>query len=57
MCARSVLASAVALLAVAIVVVGGRPLIELIFGDSSSRPTTVLMVLIFAPLVGMLGFH
>jgi O-antigen/teichoic acid export membrane protein len=50
------LASGVALLAVAIIVLGGRPLIELLFGEDFLPAYPILSVLVFAPLLGMLAF-
>lgn len=50
------LASSVALVAVAIMAVGGRPLIDLLFGEEFLPAYPVLIVLILAPLLGMLAF-
>ena len=50
------LATGVALLAVSIMVIGGRPLIDLLFGSEFLPAYPVLIVLIFAPLLGMLAF-
>ncbi|HUE78906.1 MAG TPA: oligosaccharide flippase family protein [Sphingomicrobium sp.] len=52
----AVLASFIGLLAVLIMVLGGRPLIELIFGAEFLPAYPVLMVLIIAPLLGMISF-
>jgi O-antigen/teichoic acid export membrane protein len=50
------LASSVALVAIAILVLGGRPLIGGLFGDDFLPAYPVLIVLVFAPLLGMLAF-
>ena len=52
----TVLATSFGLLAVLLLLVGGRPLVELIFGNEFLPAYPVLMVLIFVPLLAMLSF-
>ena len=50
------LAGSVALLVVLILLLGGKPLVSLIFGDEFLGAYPILMVLIFAPLIGIFTF-
>ena len=50
------LASSIGLLAVLVMVVAGRPLIDLLFGEEFLPAYPVLVVLVLAPLLGMLAF-
>ena len=52
----TVLATAFGLLAVLLLLVGGRPLVGLIFGSEFLPAFPVLMVLVFVPLLAMLSF-
>ena len=51
-----VLASSVALLAVLILLLGGKPLVSLIFGKEFLGAYPILMVLIIAPVIGIFTF-
>ena len=50
------LAGAIGLVLVALLLVGGRPLIETLFGDDFLPAYPVLMILIIAPLLGVISF-
>jgi O-antigen/teichoic acid export membrane protein len=52
----TVLATSVGLLAILVLLVGGRPLIDALFGSEFVRAYPVLLVLIIAPLLAMLSF-
>jgi O-antigen/teichoic acid export membrane protein len=52
----SALASGIALLAVLLLLVAGRPLVELLFGKEFIGAYPVLMVLLAVPLMGVLSF-
>src|SRR5207253_2521976 len=50
------LASAIGLFLVGLLLVGGRPLVELLFGPAFLPAYPVLMILIVAPLLGVISF-
>jgi O-antigen/teichoic acid export membrane protein len=52
----TVLATSVGLLAILVLLVGGRPLIDALFGSEFVSAYPVLLVLIIAPLLTMLSF-
>ena len=52
----SVLATGIALIAILILLVGGKPLISLLFGDQFLGAYAALLVLMVVPLLGVLSF-
>ena len=52
----TVLGTSVGVLAILVLLAGGRPLIDVLFGSEFVRAYPVLLVLVFAPLLAMLSF-